>query len=301
MSQDVYDTHTIYIYTNNLTEEQIAESIFSGIKVYEKEHNEVIECMFRINMVRNEQNVPLGYCWLYISNPVVYYLLCNHNTDGTERITLVDQENFILPKYTFQEMFDKEYAKEKSKYKEGDWAIDELEEEVKARVQKYFEIPKIEKKLEPLIKPEPMPVNVIDDDTGEVLESKKVIPTISRGKLNYPNERFMFNELKNAHYIQIPNWMDEKFIYGLVRPYITLDRDKRFPKIYFHYKQADGTEEKQIKYVFIRFPHFNTDALAAYTMLRKLTVINPNTHEPYDVAFNFSQVKNKTPVTTNPT
>src|SRR5690606_6327687 len=119
--------------------------------------------------------------------------------------------------------------------------------------------------------------------------TKNVIPTISRGKLNYPSERFTFNELKNAHYVQIPLWMDEKIIYGLFRPYVSDLHQHTFPKIFFHYRKVN--EEKQVKYVFIRFSHNTVDALAAYTMLRKITVKHPTTGELCDVAFNFSQVK----------
>lgn len=333
MNNDNLDTHVLYLYTNGLTEEQIVESICYGIHKYEIENNVNVESIFRLNMVKNEDEESLGFAWLYVSNSTLYFLLSNHNPDSTERIILVDVENYQLPTETFEELYQKEFDKEAVKYSEDAWMREILKEEIKCKIEKMFEIPKIERKLPPLIHLKPMIVISTEDRENEVIDRenevvdrenevvdgecvqdgenqnntfrdrneelfmKKAIPTISRGKLAYPSERYTYCELKNAHYVTVENFMNEKFLYELFRPYVSDKSNTFYPKIFFQTRKIknENDEDRQIKTVFIRFDSNTLDGLVAFTMLRKIVLHVKEDDESMPqikhYAFNFSQNK----------
>lgn len=346
MSNEIFDTKTLYVFTNGLNEEQIAEMIFKGVKAYELKYDEKIESLFRINLVRNEENEPLGFAWIYCTNPVLYYLLSNHNVDGTERIELIEQPDYKVPDCTIEEMVEAEYNKEKARHRKDAWILTTMREDIEIQVKRLFEIPTVEMKLAPLIELEPMQLITADteidekDDNevyynneleclaqdiscvrckrdcfttksenaeglvvicekclakdselgkSEYLEpseakvsKKKVIPLISRGKLSYPENCFVYHELKNTHYTTLPAHLTEKEVYEMFRPYVS-DRNTNYPKITFQNKK---TANYEVNFVFIGFDPNTADALGAFTMMRKISLVGGE-----KLAFNFSQQK----------
>lgn len=269
---ETYDNRTLYIFTNGLEEKEIVNSIAKAIQYYEKETGDEIHTFFRVNMVKNLNREPLGYAWLYVTNPKLYHLLSGNNPDGTERIEIINQENFIPPSLPFEELWKEQYEKEKKRYDPNDWALFSLEDEVKSRVSKMYQCPKVEVKLPPLIK---IP--------SVLKEGKEITINISRGKLCYPDSFYFTNQLKNSSYSKIPSWLDRSTLYDIFRPYVT-DDNFIYPKIRV---LTDKNGEKNTT-VFIEYNPNSTDALSAINMLKKIYLVDPEGNEQI-FSFNFSQ------------
>lgn len=274
---ETYDTHTLYVFTNGLTEQEIAHSIAGGIREYEEKTGDTIETFFRINIVKNQNNEPIGYAWIYLTNSKVYQLLSGNNPDGTERIQISEQKNFHRPSKPFEQMLEE-------KLKEIDhssWASSVTEEEVYQRVKSMYEPPKIESKMPPLIKPKPVFKILKTEGESGGEKGEMVSINLSRGKLTYPKPCFVYNQLKNSNYTVIEPWMDRNLLYDIFRPYVSNWKSMEYPKIRV-------INEKPFTTVFIEYEAGTTDSLAALNMVKKIYLCHPQGHG-VALAFNFSK------------
>ena len=288
---ETYDTHTLYVFTNGLTEQEIAHSIAGGIREYEEKTGDTIETFFRINIVRNQNNEPIGYAWIYLTNSKVYQLLSGNNPDGTERIQISEMKNFHRPSKPFEQMLEE-------KLKEIDhssWASAVTEEEVYQQVKRMYEPPKIESKMPPLIKPKPVFKSIEMNKTTNPCFAEDFKPSekggerggemvsinLSRGKLTYPKPCFVYNQLKNSNYTVIEPWMDRSLLYEIFRPYVSNWKNMEYPKIRV-------INEKPFTTVFIEYEEGTTDSLAALNMVKKIYLCSPQ-GEGVALAFNFSK------------
>ena len=302
---ETYDTKMLYVFTNGLTEREIAYSIAGGIQDYEEKTGDTIETFFRINVVKNQNNEPIGYAWIYLTSSKLYQLLCGNNPDGTERIEISVQKNFHRPSKPFEKMLEEKLAE----IDHSSWASTVTEEEVYRKVQKMYEPPKIETKLPPLIKPRPIckpqkgttegykpeatSPSFAEDyqsegEEDEILSENNlssrlemVSINLSRGKLTYPRPCYVYNQLKNSNYTVIDPWMDRNLLYEIFRPYVSNWKNMEYPKIRV-------INEKPFTTVFIEYEEGTTDSLAALNMVKKIYLCSPQ-GEGVALSFNFSK------------
>lgn len=270
--EEVYDNKILYLYTNGLSERQIATSICEGIEKFEKESGIEIDAYFRINMVYNQEKESLGYAWLFTENSTLYYLLSGNNPDGTERIERVPVSHYVAPTISEEERVEQLMQEEIERYGSNSWVVVE-KDEIRNRVKREYEVPTTEKRLPPLLT---LPYVV-----GKDGEKRRV--DISRGKLSFPPPYFIEHQLKNSKYSKIPPWLTRKKLYALFRPYVSDLKDFSYPKIRFISEDGNNT-------VFIEYKKGTTDAICALQMMKKIYLPMKNTDKEYILSFNFPKI-----------
>jgi hypothetical protein len=91
-----YDTHSLYINSGVATREQLVTALRQAMITTAKRLGRTIRTKFKVNVIV-VRDVYLGYAHVYISNPEVYHMLNGFNPDGTERVTYVDDPNWVAP------------------------------------------------------------------------------------------------------------------------------------------------------------------------------------------------------------
>jgi len=93
------------------------------------------DCYYRINVVTLRDDQLVGYTYIRVTNPAIYHLLCGRNPDGTERVEVIPDPDWVPP-----ETSEPDYSHDA----ESNWADLMDEEDSQER-------PMIKKKLPPLL------------------------------------------------------------------------------------------------------------------------------------------------------
>lgn len=106
-----YDQHTINATTGNLSKEEVVKS-FNDVLIEAKKRYGIV-CNMKVNYVtfynkETQKREPKGVCYIFFTNPQVYYMLLGRNRDGSERVRYVPDPTWVAP------------VKESSKGKEED-------------------------------------------------------------------------------------------------------------------------------------------------------------------------------------
>lgn len=92
----ITDNSTLYIHSGVAHQSNIQhvfDTILKKVKE-EKLFGDDFECDFRINLIKNYDNEYLGYAFVWLSNPVLYYALLGCNVDGTERVEYIQDPDW---------------------------------------------------------------------------------------------------------------------------------------------------------------------------------------------------------------
>src|SRR3990167_1643505 len=97
----VYNNHTLNLRTANCSEEQVSQAIANTLKEI-KEKCGGIPSPFFLNYVRRYNRdtrvlEPTGICFVFIKNPQVYHIILGRNPDGTDRVKLVPDPDWVEP------------------------------------------------------------------------------------------------------------------------------------------------------------------------------------------------------------
>lgn len=90
------NNHVIYLDCGVATEEQIRAVIDKSLREVNKKLRRNIEIYYRINVV-NRSGRLVGYSYVWFTNPEVYHMLTGKNPDGSERVELVDDPDWVMP------------------------------------------------------------------------------------------------------------------------------------------------------------------------------------------------------------
>lgn len=145
-SKNIYNNSTLYVYTKQESKEEVEDAL-NKVILKAKKQPEIFggdfECDFVVNLVCKYGGEKIGFAYVDLSNPALYYALIGYNIDGSERVELVDDDNWVSPPAeSLPEITSK-----------GENWDDEAEAEAeKFERQKLFICPKIKKDLAPLIR-----------------------------------------------------------------------------------------------------------------------------------------------------
>lgn len=137
---NIKDNTTLYVYTNLAYQSNVIK-IFDDAIAQAKRMPEIFgddfECEYKINLVKTK-NTYVGYAFITLTNPALYYALLGYTADGKDRAEYIDDPDWIpVPKT------------ERSITKSTNWA-DMAEEEDEENL--ISGVPKIRIEKEPLIK-----------------------------------------------------------------------------------------------------------------------------------------------------
>lgn len=237
---DIYNNTILYVKTGIAHAHQVHEA-------FEKVISKLgVECEININLVQRYTGEYIGYAFVYVSNPAVYYALLGKNIDGTERIEYIDDPEWVKTKNNSLELITS-------------WA-DMADED---------QCPKIKNSLDPL-------ATLDNYDYDEQQQKHEESSSETYGTFEC-SPAFIkendFEPLENCKlYVSVlPNDNKENldYLYDLFAPYAATTSEKENKKIHFPRIEIRNTETSCYAIVTYSNPY---DAAFALLMLQKMRI-----------------------------
>ena len=151
----IYNTHSLFLYTGIAEREQIEACFREAIKALG------IPCRFKVNPVATSTTYKnsdsknsdfMGYTFIWVSSPAVYYAFTGRNLNGSERVEYIPDDNWSPPGTPLEmalERIENESPKDFSG--SSSWADMSDVEDKKIELEALYIRPIIKKNLDPLI------------------------------------------------------------------------------------------------------------------------------------------------------
>lgn len=250
---NVENNTTLYVNTGVAHASQV-KTIFTDVVERAKAMPEVFghdfECNVEINLVRRHNGEYVGYAFVDLSNPKLYYALIGFNVDGTDRVEYVEDKNWKPPTSTVPKTSNTTPSK-------LDWAEDDDTISLPP--------PKIKQQLEPLITlsqyklDEEQKKHIEDEETdyGSIIVSPSfIMPGVEEG----------FDEC-SLYVSDVPE-VNYDFLYKIFSRYARTPSTKKdfYPIITIKKNHREG---RQNIYAIVQYSH-PYDASFALQMLQKI-------------------------------
>lgn len=235
--QKHYDTHTLFIKCESATSEQIRESFVQALKFYKEKTGENIDTRFKVNLITDKQGNSFGIAFVYITNPMVYYMIIGKNPDGSDRIQYVDDPSWEPP----EEGELTNSSGWSSLNESTNWA-DICDEEDELEIKESRKIcPKIPIQLEPLMTLPPYKLTkeqmdekrkkIISENEGKQNFNSDIVCvqpfsylSIERAMVTPVDNKFMPNIIKTQ---KVPIWITKEILKSQFRPYASDSNSKQ--------------------------------------------------------------------------
>lgn len=242
----VMNNSTIYAITSVAHMHQIEELLDDAIqqaKAMPEVFGEDFACDYKINLVRKHTGEYLGYAYIDLSNPKLYYALVGKNVDGSDRVEYIDDPNWVPQ------------ALVPSVGKPISWA-DETDD---------LERPKIRKGLPPILC---LKKYAFDEEQKRHLETQDTHGTITLLRCYITDEEDY--DSTSLYVSDVPE-EDYDFLYYIFARYArTRCYDKYYPQITIHtYSKKHQTLKNSKYYAIVKYLH-HYDAAFARLMCQKI-------------------------------
>lgn len=275
---NINNNTTLYLLTDTAHLHQIEEIFNKAIqkaKSMPEIFGEDFECDYKINLVKNKDNVYMGHAYIDLSNPKLYYALIGFNVDGTERVELEEIITDI-----------KEVKLSINKTESKSWAdITEEEEKIENAIKNL----KNAKKLPPLLTLDPYLYDedqrkhfLIDKRQAELRERIKITKDeAEKQRLEAEIEKLNYGMITVSPSFITPGW-DKKYDNCCLRVMNVPAKDYNFLyNIFARYAKAKEND-KFILAPFIEI-YENPKDNTYYALVRYA--------DPYDTAFALQMLK----------
>lgn len=278
-----YDEHTLYIMYGACTIHQLKDSLMNAIRqasiiLQKKTSKDPI-----INMVTTADGKSLGYGYVWIPDPQVYFLLAGMNADGTERVEYIDDPDWKAPEAPLDPFpsieWDDSVIRSSSEssfdlsnkpLRTSSWADLAMEED-------GYNCPKIKRKLPPLVSLPPFkhsPEQLKELSTSKGAPAAEGSFDVTRADVGEVEDREHHNILCSRS--PIPKWIDVADLKRIFQPYVTdtsakYRRHARVPEQDTYESYPVVTINKN-RTAYITFNPSSRDAQFAILMTKKITV-----------------------------
>ena len=281
-----FNPHFLHVLSGIAENSQLATCLEKAIKDVSKKLRREVMCEFKTNLIHipdreTGQIKPVGYGYLWVSNPEVYYMLTGLNPDGSARVKVVPDMTWVDPPYRKEQTLE-EIHKE---FQCGtSWAeINEKEFEEEARhIRPTVEVP-----LPPLMKVQPFQYTDEQKEKYPGKESDEFV--FSGAHVGRLEVEFCHHTLCSA---RVPNWMTYKQLKDLFTPFTTdsktvITRKKGRSTFEFTYPMVNITNRG---IAFITFDSRTQDARFALLMTRRTELTSDDGKKKCVIQFNQSRV-----------
>lgn len=311
------DNHTLHLTCEGATANQIYTAFNSAIKEYQTTTGKQLECRYRVNMIANKAGVNLGWAFVFVSNPEVYYMLLGHNPDGSERMEYIEDPNWKKPSgeeivndagwATVEMDFTSPIAWSTSS--ESDWSLEAEKSDEALRQQQEREAsmtcPKIGIPLPPLmvLPSYELTPEQVEEKHHKIIEENQDKPDFDpqmvevSGTANFKVQcavvqclepKFMHNILRAKN---IPDWVSERDLKVLFSPFAsdsitTHNRFVKGRKVEECYPFVSISPEERV--AFVVFDPNTTNAQFALHMMMKTPVRRKSPEEEVMLFFSHS-------------
>jgi hypothetical protein len=267
------------IASGELDKKQISDALNVCVKKLKNVNKTIKKCDIYVNVVETKDKSKFGYSYAWVRNVQVYYALIGKNFDGTDRIKIIDDENWVKPEGDMDDEIDE---------CGDDWGK-------MADVEQKYERPKIEIKEDPLVIP---PGTKYSKAQIEILKEKK--GDDFGGTIGFLEITPMYvtinpdEEKTNKLYSKdVKGWVTEEMLHNFF--------DKFVPNIDQAVKTKQNTSDPCIKinldkrgYSSVQISFSSTNKNIAYflvKLLKKISLRNPETNEEETIIFSQSRSK----------
>lgn len=234
---------------------------------------------WKINIVRNREEKPIGVAYVFFMKPEAYYVILDRNTDGSERTMEVDNPDY---KESDDEMdFDTNMDFSSMSFSEMSWG-----DMCSAKVSKTINV-KIE---EPIAD---FPEIKLTKEQMKSYDGEYVQMNVRRCKAVVPDCTYDKYTLMCA---KAPVWINKAKIEELFRPYVTCKRDldNGYPKVTIvkgnnkisrnknGWNDSSDNDWKKVSSkpttckIFVKFNSTSNDSMFALLMNKKITLEHKN-------------------------
>ena len=238
---NVENNSTLYVNTSVAHPYQI-EELFANVVKRAKNMPEVFgkdfECDFQVNVVRRFNGTYLGYAFVDVTNPKLYYALIGCNVDGSDRALYIDDPTWKPPPVTSEE--------------KTSWADDEVPTP-----------PKIRKELKPLLHLDDYKYDEQQQThlkTGETHGSVSISPAFISPGINKE-----FDDC--SLYVSDVPAIDYDFLYALFSRYARFNTEVKYPRITI--RRSKNVKDNRPIFAIVQYGH-HYDTAFAFLMLQKI-------------------------------
>jgi hypothetical protein len=287
-----HNTHNVHVKTNLATKEQLDNSVRNFIKelckMFPSKNYDKCEILTNLVVSRGES---VGYAYLWVQNPEVYFILCGFNPDGSERFeeyiekeaeSIEDDLDLDLSTMDLNNIIQEKQMKEPIKIKKPLGPILNLPgyEYTEAQSEKAYQSLLEEEEL--LASKESREMNKIEKPNYGYFECKRSDTTSIEEDMSH-----------NILYGKIPNWVTEKMLVEKFNRF----SEPSYSKDVKHFNVNLGNPCKDVqdyREVIIKYSIAPKGiATLALQMTRKTTFINPTNSNKAECVFNYYRVRDK--------
>lgn len=236
---DIYNNNILYIKTGIAHVHQLQSSFDKVIKQL------AVICHININLVQRHTGEYLGYAFVYVSNPAVYYALLGKNLDGTERIEYINVPQEIIKN-------DSTFSVQSTS-----WA--DIADEITSNTKIKTHLPPLAI-LEPYIHDE--------QQISHTQQTEGIFECFPAFVKEYEDDPL---ENCKLYVSELPNMPDKslEYLYELFAPYAVTVSEKENKKI--HFPRIEIRTSDTFCYAIVTYAHAY-DAAFALLMLQKMRI-----------------------------
>lgn len=311
------DNHTLHLTCDGATSTQIYAAMSTAIKNYQATSGRSLDCRYRVNIIASKEGRNMGFAFVFVSNPEVYYMLLGQNPDGSDRVEYIEDPNWDKP--TGQDIvndagwatveMDFDSPIEWRTASDMDWSLEaERSDEAlrkQSEVQNQLKCPKICIQLGSLMTLPPyfLTDQQVEEKRCKIIETNKDNPDFDPAMVNVSNEcnfrvqpavvcclesKFMHNILRTKN---VPEWVSERDLKTAFTPFAsdstTLHtRFVKGRKIEECYPFVSISPDERT--AFVVFDPSTTNAQFALHMMKKTLVRRKNPDEEMILFFSHS-------------
>ena len=196
-----------------LTHSQVSFGITNIIKEISLYESSVEDCDFFINIVENKEGEKFGISYIWVGNPILYNILIGNNIDGSKRIELVDDPDWVEPERDYFEAM-------KEAEDSGEWGLIGM-------IEDQYKPKKIIKKLEHLYTP--ISVKYSKDQIETSGECNKILDFFPMN-FNIDPDKPKINSIYSTC---IPRWVSEDMLYKFFKRFckVTKHKNTKYPLV----------------------------------------------------------------------
>ena len=273
-----HDEHTLYVETGIAHQLQIEDVFRRAITKLN------IPCRFKVNLVTNRDGY-CGYAYVWVSSSQVFHALIGKNLDGSERMIIWKDPNWIEPEISVDDACEEAIEKAEKEGMKLSWSdMTDIED----KVRQLYICPTTRQKQEPLVE---LPGYTYDEEQQEFLriqaqESDAISNEIpSQGFFEIGSAYIPDMDESLSHNVlisrKVPEWITEEIIKNVFRHYAsdctTLHkRSVNGTPIRDTYPFIASYTNRNVRSIFVTFSPLTADARFALLMTRKVKIVDDN-------------------------
>lgn len=263
-----YNNTTLYLCSGHATQEDVEQILMSiGDRLS-------IDSTVVVNVIKN-RNDELTGCGYAFVDPPLYNVLMGLNPDGTKRVTVSDDPNWVAPTVPLEQALkDLEENRKNDMFDlRSSWAYEDQLEHERENLKRSYMCPKITRDDSSLVQPDWLNYTYTEND-NQITDRIDVQPAFVQIEDKYKNVMVANN---------IPAWITEDHVRPFFNPYFNgrIIQNGKFKGTPYPIIEID----QELNNLYICFNPNNYDCGFTSYMTKRIMLFDPKTCEPTVIMF----------------